>query len=74
LNEDGFQFIIFTKDHAPAHVHVKRAEAVARVRLQSVEVMDSVGFNSRELSKILSITEEKQQYLLAVWDSLHSRR
>ena len=74
LKQDGYQFIIFTKDHPPAHVHVKRAENAARVRLEPVEIMDSIGFNTRELSRILTITQENQQDFLAVWDSLHPSR
>ena len=74
LNEDGFQYIIFTKDHPPAHVHVKHGDNAARIQLVPVAVMDSFGFNSRELNKILLLTRENQQLLLEVWDSFHPVR
>ena len=74
LRQDGYIFIIFPNDHPPAHVHVKRAEKLARVKLNPVEIWDYFKFNSRELSVILEIVKTNQQLFLAAWDTYHSVR
>ncbi|MCC7451058.1 MAG: DUF4160 domain-containing protein [Anaerolineae bacterium] len=65
LRQEGYQFIVFTHDHLPAHVHVRRAGNLARVKLDPVEVMSNYGFNTRELSKILEIVRDNQALLLS---------
>jgi Domain of unknown function (DUF4160) len=74
LRQDGFQYIVFPNDHSPAHVHVRRAEKLARVKLDPVELWDYAKFNSRELSVIISVVKANQQKFLAEWDSYHSTR
>jgi hypothetical protein len=74
LRESGYQFIIFTNDHPPAHVHVRRSGKAARIRLEPVEILDSHEFNTRELGKILSIVEENQDVILEAWDAIHESR
>jgi hypothetical protein len=71
LRQDGFAFAIYGNDHPPAHVHVKRAENDARIRLEPVEVLHNEGFNDRELSRILSIVRDNLGLFLARWNSFH---
>ncbi|MCC6613286.1 MAG: DUF4160 domain-containing protein [Anaerolineae bacterium] len=74
FTEDGCRFKIYPNDHPPAHVHVRKAENVARVSLETVEVLSSEGFNSRELSRIIEIVEDHQAELLEMWDTFHESR
>lgn len=74
LREAGYQFIIFTNDHPPPHVHARRAGNAARVRLEPVELLHNRGFNTRERSKILAIVQEQRDVLLAAWDAIHGDR
>jgi len=53
---------------------VRRAEKLARVKLDPVELWDYAKFNSRELSVIISVVKANQQKFLAEWDSYHSTR
>jgi len=71
LRQGGFQFIIFVNDHPPAHVHVRRAGNVARVRLQPVEILHNIGYNQRELRTIRTIVERHQRDLLNAWNAIH---
>jgi hypothetical protein len=70
LRQDGYQFIIFTNDHPPPHVHVRHAGRAVRVRLKPIEVLHNTGYNNRELGKILAIVEANQALLLATWDEI----
>lgn len=66
LRQGGWQIIIHTDDHIPAHVHVRRGSTeVARVKLDPVELWDTRGLNTREVSAILDIVREHQAALLA---------
>lgn len=52
FREGGYQFIIFTSDHPPAHVHVRREGKLAKVRLEPIEFERTGEFNAGEQSKI----------------------
>ena len=74
LREKGFQVVIFSNDHPPAHVHVRRSGKVARIRLEPVETLHNHGFNTRELGAILTIVQDNQDVLLEAWDAIHESR
>jgi Domain of unknown function (DUF4160) len=71
LREAGYQFIIFTSDHPPPHVHVRREGKLAKVLLSPIEFLRTGGLNSGEQSEILQITRNHHDFLLAEWDKLH---
>lgn len=62
---------MYYNDHAPPHVHVKRAGNEARVRLSPVAIMDNYGYNRNELKMILDIVEKHQALLLEAWRSYY---
>jgi len=74
LTIDGYRFKIYINDHAPAHVHVLKAENEARVTLVTIKIISNIGFNSRELGKIEMLVEKHQEQLLAIWDTYHESR
>lgn len=72
--EDGFQLVIFTHDHAPAHVHIrKNGRTAARIKLEPVEVMDSY-LTQKELRKAIELVEKYRELALEKWDAIHPRR
>ncbi len=74
LRQAGYQFIIFTSDHPPAHIHVRGSGHLAKVRLDPVEVERTAGFSAGELNKILDIVENNRSLLLAEWDKYYPMR
>lgn len=71
FTEDGYQVKMYYNDHPPAHVHVVKAENEARVTIDPIEVKTNVGFNSRELSKIMDIIRAHQDELIEKWKVFH---
>lgn len=71
LRESGYQFIMFTSDHPPAHVHIRREGKLAKVRLQPIEFERTGGFNAGEQSKIIEIIRKHQEFLLIEWNKLY---
>ncbi len=74
LRQEGYQFILFTSDHPPAHVHVRASGHLAKVRLAPIIVERAGGFSASELSKIIRIIAENQQQLLDEWDKYYASR
>ena len=71
LRVGGYQFIIFTSDHPPAHVHVRRDGKLAKVSLENVIFDRTGGFNGGEQSRILEIIRDHREFLLAEWDRFY---
>jgi hypothetical protein len=47
LREDGFELMIYTNDHQPAHVHVHKAGAEAVIELDPVFLRDVIGMSKK---------------------------
>ena len=71
LREGQYTVVIYTRDHAPAHVHVKSAEKEARITLAPVETMDNWGFRPSEIRAILNLIRTHQPQLLERWNDIH---
>jgi hypothetical protein len=72
LRSGQYTVVIYTKDHPPAHVHVRSAEKEARITLDPVEVMDNYGFKPSEIRAILKLIQSHQEELLAKWREIHT--
>ncbi len=72
LRSGQYTVVIYTKDHPPAHVHVKSADNEARITLAPVEVIDNYGFKPGEIRAILNLVQAHQHELLARWKELHA--
>ena len=67
LRQGPYSVIIYTRDHPPAHVHVKSAGKEARVRLNPVEMTDNWGFRPAEARAVLKLIQDHQRELLDKW-------
>ena len=68
INIEGFKFRFYSTDrNEPPHVHVIRAENVAKVWLSTFDVEFNYGYNSKELNRILRLAKENRERLLERW-------
>ncbi|XWX02811.1 DUF4160 domain-containing protein [Aggregatilineales bacterium SYSU G02658] len=58
LRVSGYQFILFTGDHPPPHVHIRKDGKLAKLRLDTMNFERSGGFNFAEQRQILGIAQE----------------
>ena len=64
----GYKFRIYSSDvNEPPHVHVIRAERVAKIWLESLEIESNRGYNKPELNKILKLIKHNETKLLEAW-------
>lgn len=75
INKDGFQVIIWTDDHEPAHVHIFRAEFEMIVCLgdesTAVSVREIYGMRGRNFRNALKLIIENQTFLLEKRREIH---
>ena len=75
LIEDGFRFMVFFDDHVPAHVHVWKSGALARIEIGNVNnrptPLDSGSMRTTDLRRAVRIVEARQDEFLAAWRMIH---
>jgi len=75
LSQDGFDVMIYTRDHPPAHVHVWKAGGEAVINLGSDAAAPSIREINRmpkkNVRKAVRIIEENQTFLLVKWREIH---
>lgn len=75
INERGFQFRIYTRDHPPAHVHVwhQGYEAIIEFRDEIVIRDGDRRFSRRDIARMIEIIEVNRQYLIEEWRKIHEQ-
>jgi len=75
LRKDGFDVMIYTQDHFPAHVHVWKAGKQIIIDLGSDQeapsVRENVSMSKANGRRALRIVEENQSLLLDGWRQIH---
>jgi hypothetical protein len=69
--EQGFRFIIYYNDHAPAHVHAINGDEECRIGLDPVEVIENYDMKPKNIRKALAIVSKMKIYLLNKWDEIY---
>ncbi|WP_448663004.1 DUF4160 domain-containing protein [Sphingomonas sp. CJ20] len=74
LREQGLRVVIYSDDHAPAHVHVFGA-GETKIALGGVDgapsVIRTVGATYAEARRAFRLVREKQAYLRERWNEIH---
>ena len=75
LSQAGFDVMIYTRDHAPAHVHVWKAGKQVLINLGDaqtrVSVRENRGMSAKNIVKALQIVAAQQAYLLEKWREIY---
>jgi hypothetical protein len=70
----GFRFVIYTQDHAPAHIHITGA-GQAKVNLigdqDAPALVYSIGISRPELRRLMAEVFEHRDRFLAEWERIH---
>jgi Domain of unknown function (DUF4160) len=70
LRVDGYRFFFYSNEgNEPPHIHVQKAEKYAKFWLvPTVQVAESIGYNSKELQRVLDIIMEYLDLLREAWN------
>jgi hypothetical protein len=66
-------FILHTREHGHPHITVyspgkQDSEAMAKVRLDEIEIIESYGFHMNDLRFIMEITKKYQEIWMEAWN------
>ena len=69
LRIHGFRFFFFSREgYEPRHIHVEHAEKYAKFWLEPIELAESRGFKSYELSRLHRLVEEYKNSFIIAWN------
>jgi hypothetical protein len=72
----GFRFVIYTQDHAPAHVHVT-GPGQAKINLlgpaDMPQLIFSIGISRGEMRRLMAEVIERRNEFLLHWERIHGR-
>ena len=73
LELGGFRIVIYTNDHAPAHVHAVRGDGEAKIDIsgEGVELISAYGLKKSDIRRAVRIVSENRDYLLQTWIEHH---
>ena len=69
LRQSGFRFFFYSNENAePAHIHIEKGDAAAKVWLDPIELENAYDFSSREIRQFLDIINVHQFTLIRAWN------
>lgn len=72
LRERGFEFIIYTRDHPPAHVHVFAGRDEMVIEFETdVQIRKNWGFNRRDQAIAKLIVMDNIRLFRSEWRNIH---
>lgn len=74
LRIEGFRLYFYSHEpNEPAHVHIDRGEASAKVWLEPVALARNLGFRPNELTRIVALVRAYREQLLEAWNEHFGR-
>jgi hypothetical protein len=68
LRVGGHRFFFYSNEgNEPPHIHVQKAENYAKFWLQPVQLVESIGYSSKELRYVQDIIIEHSRLFLEAW-------
>lgn len=75
LRIKGYRFFFFSReDSEPAHIHVEQADRYAKFWLNPVQLAESVGFRSNEITELRKLVEENKNLFKEKWNEYFSSK
>lgn len=62
-----FRFYALDRDEPP-HIHIVKDNKSLKVWLQGLEVARNVGYNDREVARLLAVVEERRSEWIGAWN------
>ena len=74
FTENGFRFFFYSNDHDPIHVHVRKGEGEAVFNVEvAVELRESVGLKTKELTQAEEIACRRQKEIIDHWNEYFNK-
>lgn len=71
----GYKFYLYTDDHLPVHVHVRRGGSEAKIVVEpDIAVSVNHGFKSHELRQIIVAASGHSELIVEKWHEIHDQQ
>lgn len=72
--KEGFRFFFYSNVHEPIHVHVRKGDGEAVFMInQIIELRESVGLKTKELSQAEDLANSHKDLILEKWNEHFNR-
>lgn len=69
LRVGAFRFFFYSNEgREPPHIHVQRAEALAKYWLRPIGLAASTGFRAHELRRLATLVREHENEFVEAWN------
>ena len=69
LRTKGYRFFFFSREgNEPMHIHVEQADRYAKFWLNPIQLAESVGFRSGEISELRRLVQENIKLFEEKWN------
>jgi hypothetical protein len=63
----GLQFLFYSNDHEPIHVHVQNGDGEAKFQVSPIRLIENKGLKSRDLKIAELAIEENKEIIIHRW-------
>ncbi|MDR3000351.1 MAG: DUF4160 domain-containing protein [Fibromonadaceae bacterium] len=63
----GLRFYVYTEEHKPIHIHVRKGKAKAKFLLNPIKLLENKGLKDQEVSLAKSLIEENKDIIIDHW-------
>ncbi|MCL4548208.1 MAG: DUF4160 domain-containing protein [Bacteroidetes bacterium] len=75
LRTNGYRFFFFSREgNEPMHIHVEQADRYAKFWLNPIQLAESVGFRSGEISELRKLVQENKKLFEEKWNEYFSSK
>lgn len=63
----GYKFFFYSREHEPAHVHIKGAEKSCKIEIDNLKVIKNKGFKTKELKILKEVIKNNKDLFIERW-------
>ena len=68
----SIRFFIYSREHKPIHVHIKKADCTVVIEVESLRVRNNSGFTFSDLRELQRVVLSHQEMIIEMWNEYFS--
>ena len=64
----GLRFYFYSDDHLPIHVHVSNGDGMAKINVETAEVVSNTGIKPKDLKRAVDAVKQYKDDIIASWN------
>ncbi len=67
----GMRFFFYSLEHMPIHVHIENGDGIAKINVETLEVIENIGIKPRDLRKATQLVKLYKKEIINKWNQYH---